>query len=84
MSNTGAFAAAGTCFASSFLLSWVSSDLEEKFPERFAELASAEHGHEVAYDPTEVFFEARELAGRVKWLMFSMGVIFMVRGALSS
>lgn len=71
---------AGACFGAAVLLSQVRDKEEREFPEQFGELAGEEHGHETAADAADEFFGVRELANRLQWLFFALGVLLVLRG----
>lgn len=82
MTRRGSFVASGLSFGAAILLSQFRFGEERRFPAEFGEVASGEHGHEVAADRVEGFFEGRELVGRVSWLLFALGALFLFRGSL--
>lgn len=77
-------AASAASFGAAVLLSQVRYGAEADLPSRFADLAGEEHGHETAGDAVGGFFEGRELANRLRWLLFGLGVLFLIRSVFQS
>lgn len=82
MTRKGSFVVSGLSFGAAILLSQLRFGEERRFPEEFGELAGEEHGQEVAGDRADAFFEGRELVGRLSWLLFALGALFLLRGTL--
>ncbi len=79
MSRRGAVVASVASFGAALVLSQLRYHDERRFPPQFGEAASEEQGHEVARDQVEEFFEGRELAGRLTWLFYALGLLFAGR-----
>ncbi len=83
MSRTGWYVGGAASFGTAVLFSQLRFNEERQFPIELGELADQEHGHEVASDATEEFFEGRNLMGRLTWLFYILGVICTFRGLLT-